>query len=55
VALVERETSCKNGEILCGHCKNELSRRVESFLTEFQEKREAAREVLDEFLIKPVE
>ncbi|MCK5671070.1 tryptophan--tRNA ligase, partial [Candidatus Bathyarchaeota archaeon] len=55
VALVERETSCKKGEILCGHCKNELSRRVEAFLTDFQEKREKAREVLDEFLIKPVE
>ena len=53
-ALVDREMSCKKGEILCGHCKKELAGRVEAFLTDFQEKREKAREVLDEYLIKPV-
>jgi tryptophanyl-tRNA synthetase len=53
--LVERELSCKSGEILCGHCKTDLAARIEVFLTEFQEKREAAREVLDQFIIKPVE
>ena len=53
--LVERELSCKAGEILCGHCKTDLAARIEVFLTDFQEKREAAREVLDQFIIKPVE
>ena len=53
--LVERERSCKAGEILCGHCKKDLATRIEVFLTDFQEKREAARDVLDQFIIKPVE
>jgi len=53
--LVEREQSCKSGEILCGHCKTDLAARIEVFLIDFQEKREAAREVLDQFIIKPVE
>jgi tryptophanyl-tRNA synthetase len=54
-ALVERELMCKQGKILCGECKKELASRVVLFLTDFQKKREAAREVLDQFLIKPVE
>ena len=53
--LVEREMMCKKGEILCGHCKKELAKRVEIFLIDHQEKREKAREVLDQYLIKPVE
>ncbi len=53
--LVERELSCKAGEILCGQCKKDLGSRIETFLTEFQAKREAAREVLDQFIIKPLE
>ncbi|MFC1804046.1 tryptophan--tRNA ligase [Thermoproteota archaeon] len=51
-ALVDRELVCKRGKILCGECKNELAKRVEAFLEDFQEKREKAREVLDQFLIK---
>ena len=51
-ALVERELKCKNGEILCGECKKTLAKRVEMFLTDFQEKREAAREVLDQYIMK---
>jgi len=54
-ALIEREMVCKKGEILCGECKKELANRVEAFLTEFQKRREDAREVLDQFLLKPVE
>ena len=54
-ALVDRELACKRGEILCGECKKELANRVELFLTDFQKKREEARKVLDQFLIKPVE
>lgn len=53
--LVERELSCKAGEILCGQCKKDLGSRIETFLTEFQAKRESAREVLDQFIIKPIE
>lgn len=55
VQLVERETVCKAGELMCGTCKKELANRVSNFLIEFQEKREKAREVLNDFFIKPVE
>ncbi len=51
-ALVDRELKCKKGEILCGECKKTLAKRVEVFLTDFQEKREAAREVLDQYIMK---
>ena len=51
-ALVEREMKCKKGEILCGECKKNLAKRVEVFLTDFQKKREEAREVLDQYLLK---
>jgi len=53
--LMERELSCKAGEILCGQCKKDLGSRIETFLIEFQAKRESAREVLDQFIIKPIE
>ncbi len=51
-ALVERELSCKKGEILCGECKKTLANRIEVFLTDFQKKREEARKVLDQYLLK---
>ena len=53
-ALVDREQECKKGKILCGECKKELAKRVEAFLTDFQKKREEARKVLDQFLLKPI-
>jgi len=51
-ALVERELACKKGEILCGECKKTLAKRIEVFLTDFQQKREEARKVLDQYLLK---
>jgi tryptophanyl-tRNA synthetase len=51
-ALMERERICKSGELLCGHCKKDLADRVRVFLENFQEKREKAREVLENFLLK---
>jgi tryptophanyl-tRNA synthetase len=51
-ALVDRELACKKGEILCGECKKTLAKQVELFLTDFQKRREEAREVLDQFLLK---
>lgn len=52
--LVGREAKCRSGELLCGECKKELARRVQFFLRDFQSKREKAKTVLDEFLMKPV-
>jgi tryptophanyl-tRNA synthetase len=51
-ALIDRELACKKGKILCGECKTELANRVETFLVNFQKKREQAREKLDQFLLK---
>jgi len=50
--LVERERRCRNGEILCGECKSELTERVNKFLAEHQKKREKARDVVEKFRIK---
>jgi len=50
--LSERERRCKNGEILCGECKNELTDRVNKFLAEHQKKREKARNIIKKFYIK---
>ncbi|HUV54580.1 MAG TPA: tryptophan--tRNA ligase [Candidatus Krumholzibacteriaceae bacterium] len=54
-ALRGRELACKSGSILCGECKKQLAERVKAFLVDFQAKREKAKDVLDDFLIKPVE
>jgi len=50
--LMERRDACKGGELLCGHCKRELAERLVEYLKEHQKKREEAREVLDQFLLK---
>jgi tryptophanyl-tRNA synthetase len=50
--LIERENLCKSGSLLCGECKNQLAERVKTFLIKFQEKREKAKDVLEDFLLK---
>jgi tryptophanyl-tRNA synthetase len=50
--LVERERLCRSGGIMCGECKRQLADRVKVFLTGFQEKRERARDVLGDYLMK---
>ncbi|RLI35843.1 tryptophan--tRNA ligase [Candidatus Bathyarchaeota archaeon] len=42
---------CRGGAILCGECKLELAGRVSRFLEQHQEKRERARDKLEEFLL----
>jgi tryptophanyl-tRNA synthetase len=51
-ALKEREAVCKSGALMCGNCKKQLADRVQKFLIDFQEKREKAKDVLDDFLLK---
>jgi tryptophanyl-tRNA synthetase len=48
--LAER---CRKGEVLCGECKKVLADRLVKFLEEHQARREAAKERLDEFIMKP--
>ena len=53
--LVDIENECRSGAIMCGDCKKRLAERIKAFLADFQEKREKAKDVLDDFFIKPVE
>lgn len=49
--LSEREQKCMRGEIMCGDCKQQLADRVVSFLEKHQEKREKAKEIVDQFIV----
>ena len=49
--LDEREQKCMRGEIMCGECKMQLADRVVSFLEKHQEKREKAKEIVDQFIV----
>jgi tryptophanyl-tRNA synthetase len=51
-ALVERAHACRTGALLCGDDKRELAERVVAFLKEHQAKREEARAVLEQYLLK---
>ena len=50
--LAELERECRSGDIICGDCKARLAEVVKRFLTDFQKKREKARDKLDQFLLK---
>ncbi|MCS7113821.1 MAG: tryptophan--tRNA ligase [Nitrososphaerota archaeon] len=50
--LAERERRCRNGELLCGECKAELTERVNRFLEEHRRRRERARDIVEKFYIK---
>jgi tryptophanyl-tRNA synthetase len=50
--LAERERRCRNGELLCGECKTDLTERVNKFLKEHRRKREKARDMVEKFYIK---
>jgi tryptophanyl-tRNA synthetase len=50
--LKERYEKCKKGKIMCGECKKELAERIKKFLAEHQKKREAAKKVVDKFMLE---
>lgn len=50
--LTERERLCRAGSVLCGECKKELTERINKFLAVHQEKREKAKDTIEEFHIK---
>jgi tryptophanyl-tRNA synthetase len=50
--LLELDAECRCGRRMCGTCKKDVAERIERFLTEHQQAREAARERLPEFGIK---
>jgi len=51
--LLELDAECRSGRRMCGTCKKDVAERVERFLSEHQRAREAARERLPEYGIKP--
>jgi len=50
--LGERERKCRNGEILCGECKTDLTERINKFLESHRRKREKAKDIVEEYRIK---
>ncbi|MCC7575667.1 MAG: tryptophan--tRNA ligase [Methanomethylovorans sp.] len=49
--LLQIHEECVTGQRTCGSCKNLAAERMEKFLKEHQEKRELARERLDEYCL----
>jgi tryptophanyl-tRNA synthetase len=47
--LLELDAQCRSGRRMCGTCKKDVAERIERFLREHQQAREAARERLPEF------
>ncbi|MBI4416846.1 MAG: tryptophan--tRNA ligase [Euryarchaeota archaeon] len=50
--LAEVERTCKSGERLCGDCKAELADHVVAFLGNHQERRERAKDRVEEFVVR---
>jgi tryptophanyl-tRNA synthetase len=50
--LADRERRCRNGAVLCGECKKELTERINKFLADHQKKREKARSTVERFHVK---
>ncbi len=48
----ERELKCRSGNLLCGECKQDLSSNSVSFLTEFQKRREKAKDLVSQFMFE---
>jgi tryptophanyl-tRNA synthetase len=46
----ERARKCKSGRLLCGECKNNLKNSTKPFLAEFRDKREKAKDQINEFM-----
>jgi len=51
-AIEELREKCRSGAILCGECKEALAERVISFLQQHQERREKAKDILEEFMLR---
>ena len=50
--LDERKRQCRAGELLCGECKQYLCEKVVDFLMKHQEKRERAKDVIEDFMLR---
>ncbi len=50
--LADREEICKKGSLLCGDCKNDLIKRVQTYLNDHRKKREIAKKEVDRVLVR---
>ncbi len=50
--LAEREKKCKAGEMLCGECKVDIVGKLNKFLEEHRERREKAKDTIEQYHIK---
>lgn len=50
--IKELDERCRVGDVICGECKALLSEKVKKFLNEHQEKREKAKDVVEDFYFK---
>lgn len=51
-ALMDQHARCKGGELLCGEHKQYLAEKIEKFLVGHQEKREKAKDIIEEFMVR---
>ncbi|MCW3981468.1 MAG: tryptophan--tRNA ligase [Candidatus Bathyarchaeota archaeon] len=50
--VLELARECSSGEAVCGHCKEKLTERVTKFLLQHQERRERAKDIVEDFFIE---
>ncbi|MFQ5974887.1 MAG: tryptophan--tRNA ligase [Candidatus Hydrothermarchaeales archaeon] len=50
--IKELSTKCRNGEILCGECKEYLAEKVGRFLLKHQKNRERAKDIIEDFMVR---
>jgi tryptophanyl-tRNA synthetase len=50
--LAERERLCRAGEMLCGECKKDIAEKLNKFLQQHQERREKAKDTIEQYHIK---
>jgi tryptophanyl-tRNA synthetase len=47
---LERYIRCKSGNLLCGECKSDLAHNTKTFIIEFKQKREKAKDKVKDFM-----
>ncbi|TRO42941.1 tryptophan--tRNA ligase [Candidatus Bathyarchaeota archaeon] len=50
--LAARESRCRAGEMLCGECKNEIAERLNKFLAEHKQRKEKAKDTIEQYHIR---
>ncbi len=50
--LTERESRCRQGEILCGECKKDIAEKLNRFLEQHRERREKAKDTIEQYHVK---